>query len=219
MKKTVFISGKPSKLLENLARGYLRTGYNVAVTSPSTDEDSESEGLLRLNVNRRSQLSHRTALIDTLSRFEKIDEVIGIFAADVDKGFLHDFPTKDMEELIDESIKSVFFLLKETLTYFQKQQNGVLSLVLYSDDPSELPPLQAAAYGSFKSLASSLFSQYQHQPVSINGFVSHSSRPDEFAEFIRQTVEEKSDKSHGKWFKHSGRGGFLSNLSIPGKKK
>lgn len=219
MKKTVLITGKPSKLLEQLTRIYLDGNYNVAVTSGTGEGSDETLDLLRLTVNRRSPLSNRSCIIDTLSTFEKIDEAITVYTSEGENRPIHDLPTVDIEEPIDSSIKAVFFILKEILAYFWKQKRGILSLVTYTYGPEVLTPLDAAAYGSFHSLTDSLFTYYRNEPIAINGFESQSSRSDEFAAFIKQTVDEKASKSHGKRYKFSDRGGFLSNIQFPGLKK
>ena len=219
MKKTVLITGKPSKLLEHLTRLYLGAGWNAAVTSGTADEEAETPDLLRVSLNRRSPLSTRSCIIDTLSQFEKIDEAVAVFTSEGENRPLHELPAAEIEELVDSSIKAAFFMLKELLGYFWKQKRGVLSLVLYTYGPEVLTPLDAAAYGSFRALADSLFTYYRNEPVTMNGFESQSGRTDEFAEFIKQTIDEKAGKTHGKWYKHSDRGGFLSNISLSGKKK
>ena len=219
MKKTVLITGKASKLQEHLARLYLDAGHNVAVTSGTSAEESESSGLLRLSLNRRSALSNRTCIIDTLSQFEKIDEALVIFTSEGENRPLHELAAAEIEEPVDSSIKAAFFMLKEIIGYFWKQKRGLLSLVLYTYGPEVLTPLDAAAYGSFRALADSLFTYYRNEPVTINGFESESGRTDEFAAFIKQTIDEKAVKTHGRWYQHSERSGFLSKKKNKKKKK
>ncbi len=219
MKRTVFITGKPSNLLEQLANVYLNSNYNVAVTSGTTDENSEALDLLRLSINRRSPLSNRSCIINTLSTFEKIDEAIVVYSSEGENRPLHELPAVEIEEPIDNTIKAVFFMLKEIIAYFWKQKRGILSLVMYTYGPEVLTPLDAAAYGSFRSLSDSIFTYYRNEPLVINGFESQSSQTDEYAHFIKQTIDEKGNKTYGKWYKHSGRGGFLSNIQLPGFKK
>lgn len=222
MKKTVFLAGRPSQLLEKLAYLYGEQGWNVAVTSEDgteTERDDEPDDILRLSLNRRSPLSNRSCIIDTLSAFTAIDEAIIVHTSEGENRPIHEIPAAGVEAPIDNSIKGVFFLLKELLGHFLKRQQGRLTMAIHTYGPEVLTPIDAAAHGSFRAVTNALFTYYKNEPIYISGFESQSSGIDEYAAYIKETVEEKGPKASGKWYRHSERGGFLSNISLPGFKK
>jgi NAD(P)-dependent dehydrogenase (short-subunit alcohol dehydrogenase family) len=225
VKKTILILGKPSPLLEELTNIYLTRGCTVAVTAADSHSEAcipaedENPNLLRLGLNRRSPLSNRACLINTLTAFESIDEAILVHTATGDSRPVHELPAADVEALVDNSIKGVFYSLKEIISYFWKQKRGIISMVTHSYGSDLLTPIDAAAEGSFRAITESLFTYYKNEPVIIHGFESQSPLIAEYAAFISKAVDEKSGKIRGRWFRFAERGKFLSNISIPGIKK
>jgi hypothetical protein len=82
-----------------------------------------------------------------------------------------------------------------------------------------LTPLDAAAAGSFRSLSESVFTYYENEPITVNGFESQSSKYAEFARYVISTNRDRGSRTHGKWYRHSERGGILSGLPFPGSKR
>ncbi|MEW5817869.1 MAG: hypothetical protein AB1798_21055, partial [Spirochaetota bacterium] len=78
-----------------------------------------------------------------------------------------------------------------------------------------LSPLDAAIYGGFRELVQSLFTFYQDEPITIIGFEAKTSTPEDFADFIVKTIREKSGQTRSRWFRFTGRQGFLP-LILPG---
>ncbi len=221
MKKTVLIAGKPSPVLHNLTGRYLKENFQVSASSDAEafNPEDQNNSFLGFNLNRRSPLSNRSFVLKTLTQFEKIDEAVVIHSAEGENRPLHELPAASVEGPVDNSIKGVFFFLKEVIGYFAKEGKGTLALVSYTYGLDALTPIDAAAHGSFRGIADSLFTYYRNEPINIIGFESQTSDAEEFASFIYTTLREKGEKGHGRWFKYSDRGGFLSGLSLPGPKK
>lgn len=221
MKKSVLIAGKSSNLLEELANSYLNAGYNVAISSEEEEKRTpeESETLLRFQVNRRSPLSNRSFIMKAVSQFGKIDEAVVVFTTEGENRPLHELPAASIEVPVDNSIKGVFFILKELFSYFYKMEGGAIALASYTYGLEALTPVDAAVHGSFKGIADSLFTYYKNEMININGFESSSGEMKEFADFIRATMREKGSRTHGRWFRFADRGGLFSNLPKPGKKR
>lgn len=221
MKKSVLIAGKSSNLLEELANSYLTAGCNVAISSEEEEErePEASEALLRFRLNRRSPLSNRSFILKTASHFGGIDEAVVVFSSEGENRPLHELPAASIESPIDNSVKGVFFILKELFSYFYKNGSGTLALVSYTYGLDALTPVDAAVHGSFGGVAESLFTYYKNEPININGFESSSGEMRDFADFIRTTMQEKGAKSHGRWFRFADRGGLFGALPKPGRNR
>ena len=87
---------------------------------------------------------------------------------------------------------------------------------IHSKRSSILLPLEAAVYGALKELTESIFTQYKNEPISINAFESTSNHTENFADFLIKTVDERAEKTYGRWFRHSDKIGLFNNISIPG---
>ena len=245
MKKTVLLAGKSSELLEELAREYLKSGYYVAASldsdraslakytepgqpdegsesasdEPVSEEQSSINPVLVFELNRRSPLSARTFVLRTVTRFGGIDEAVLLNTAEGENRPLHELPAAAIEEPVDNAVKGSFFILRELLNHFWERKAGLLSLVSYSYGSEVLTPVDAAAAGSFRSLSESIFTYYENEPITVNGFESQSSKYTDFARFVISTNRDRGPKSHGKWFRHSERGGILSGRPFSGGKR
>lgn len=240
MKKTVLLAGKSSELLEELAREYLKAGYYVAAslgadraslekyTEPGqpgessetpSGEQSAVNPVIAFELNRRSPLSARTFVLRTVTRFGGIDEAVVLNTAEGENRPLHELPAAAIEEPVDKAVKGSFFILRELLNHFWERKAGLLSLVSCSYGSEVLTPLDAAAAGSFRGLSESVFTYYENEPITVNGFESQSSRYADFARFVISVNRDRGSKSHGKWFRYSERGGLLSGLPFPGGKR
>lgn len=191
----------------------------AAGSKPSEDGEKQINPVFVYDLNRRSPLSARTFILRTITRFGGIDEAIVLNTAEGENRPLHELPAAAIEGPVDNAVKGPFFILRELLNYFWEQRKGLLSLASWSYGPEVLTPMDAAAAGSFKALGDSLFTYYANEPITVNGFESQSSRYTEFARFLMQTNRERGPKSHGRWFRHSDRGGLLSGLPFSGPKK
>lgn len=191
----------------------------------SASSDTPSKGnravnpVLAFELNRRSPLSARSFVLRTVTRFGGIDEAVVLNTAEGENRPLHELPAAAIEEPVDNAVKGSFFILRELLSHFWERKAGLLSLVSTSYGSEILTPLDAAAAGSFRALGGSIFTYYENEPITVNGFESQSSKYDDFARFVISTNRDRGSKSHGKWFRHSERGGILAGISFsPGKR-
>jgi NAD(P)-dependent dehydrogenase (short-subunit alcohol dehydrogenase family) len=221
MQKRVLITGKTTKLGTMLVDSFLSLGYQVVATVRQEDEpagdSSPDTNLLTCSWNRRSPLAAKNVLISGINHFGGIDEAIIIFPMDGENRPLHELPSAAIEAAIDGQIKSQLFMIKEVLSYFQREGSGQISLIRYDAGSETLPPLDALASGSFRSLTRTLFSFYQNEVVQINGFESTSADRKGFVDFIIKTLEEKARGNHGKVYRYNDKG-VLGSIGLSRRK-
>jgi NAD(P)-dependent dehydrogenase (short-subunit alcohol dehydrogenase family) len=219
----ILLAGTNSGFLSELTEEALAAGSRVAVASeaaiPAGDEqppqDAAAKPQKKTNLyyiawNPRSPLSARTVVMDALNNLGSLDEVIIAFFADTGKNEFHDMPFADMEKIVDDSIKSYFFLVKEIFAALRGQKKGVLCFAHHDGGAEVLPPLQAAASAAFRSFASSLFAQYQNEPFTLYGYCSSSAETRAFARFLSESAGNRTQKTARRWVRFSGKTGFFS---------
>ena len=202
MRKTIFITGQNELLKKPLVNLFLNNGYK-AVTTILKGEESPQKDLYSIKWNMRSPLSAKNAVLEAVSQTESIDKIIILFPSTKINKPLHETSAAEIELSIDTHIKSILFIIKESLSSLQKQGAGALSLINYLPGAEIHPPLESLGQGSFSGLIKSLFAFYQNERVSINAFTSSSTEVKEYSEFIFKTISENQKITHGKLYKHS----------------
>jgi NADP-dependent 3-hydroxy acid dehydrogenase YdfG len=213
----ILLAGTDSALLSELTEETLSAGSRVAVTSEAVissqeagDKEQKKTNLYYIAWNPRSPLSARTVVTQALNDLENIDEVLVSFFADSGTKEFHDMSFADMEKIVDDSIKSYFFLVKEIFAALRRQKKGVLCFAHHDGGVEVLPPAQAAASAAFRAFASSLFAQYQNEPFTLYGYYSSSSETRAFARFLSRLAGTRKEKTARRWIKFSGKPGFFS---------
>ncbi|RKX78042.1 MAG: hypothetical protein DRP87_07390 [Spirochaetes bacterium] len=238
MKKTLFLTGNSLPLIKELSKEYLDNEYNIIIAplicikepgeeiekSALLDESEfyphdlpilegvENHPLLLIPIERVSPFSVRNTILEGLKRFENIDEVLILYSPTGDNRPLHQLPASTVEEIVDTGIKGNFYILKQVLDIFLRNNRGILTFVLYLRGIDTLPPIDASICGCFRKLVDSIFTFYRNESIMINGIESKSADPVESAKYICKTVSEKAQNTFGKWYRHSGRQSFLQAL-------
>ena len=153
--------------------------------------------------NRRSLLSARNLVLQGLNTFGKIDKAILIHECRQDERSIHELSPTAIDRSIDESLKGIFFLLRELMSYFVRQGTGAVAMVHYSPGDYTKLPLDAAFSAAFHAATDSLCTLYQNEAITINGFECFRERPDDFGKFIRQSLAGRAASTKGKWYRYS----------------
>ncbi|MDR1316614.1 MAG: SDR family NAD(P)-dependent oxidoreductase [Spirochaetales bacterium] len=213
----ILLAGTGGAFLSELTEEVLAAGSRVAVTADtalsareSVDKDRKKTNLYYIAWNPRSPLSARTLVTEAWNDLEAVDEVIVSFFADTGKKEFHDMAFADMEKVVDDSIKSYFFLVKEIFIALRGQKKGVLSFAYHDGGVEVLPPLQAAAAAAFRAFASSLFAQYQNEPFTLYGYYSSLAETRAFARFLSRLADTRTEKTARRWVRFSGKSGLFS---------
>jgi NAD(P)-dependent dehydrogenase (short-subunit alcohol dehydrogenase family) len=217
MKRVVLITDASTALGDQLVRRYLSEGYGVAATISGnaridTPVVSEEEHLLVIEWNRKSPISAKNVLLTALNRFDRIDESLLLMAPELDQKLLQESAPEMIDRAVDTWIKGSLFLIKAVLELYGQKQVGFLGLINHIPRvPAAVPPpLESALRGSFRAAAEALFAGTGQQNVSVNGFESHSTKIEELADFIFDTMSGKSSRGAGRWHRFPTRTGILS---------
>ncbi len=223
MAETLLLIGHYSPLGKKLARLLLAEGKTVVSTVSEYEEaalqpgEEADERLSLVRWNRYSPVSAHNVLLEVTEKHGRLDRALFVFDTTKDNRALHEVGLAEIEKYIDERFKGLTFLLKELIHYYQRSSGGEISLILHSEGAKVLPPLDGMGTGAFRALGNSLFTFYQNEEITINGFESSTSESGEFADFILKTLKEKAGKTHGKWFRYHDRG-VWNALGLQGKR-
>ena len=197
-------------------RRYLSEGYGVAATCSGqarldTPLVSEEEDLLVIEWNRKSPISAKNVLLAALNRFDRIDETLLLLAPELEQKLLQETATETIDREVDAWIKGPLFLMKAVLVLYGQKQEGFLALINHVPQVATAvpPPLESALRGSFRATAEAIFAGIGQQNVFINGFESHSTKIEELADFIFDTMKTRTARTTGKWHRFPPRSGIL----------
>jgi NAD(P)-dependent dehydrogenase (short-subunit alcohol dehydrogenase family) len=221
MKRVALITDAFTPLGDQLVRRYLSEGYSVAATCSGnarieTPLVSEEEDLLMVDWKRESPISAKNVVLTTLNRFDKIDETLLLLAPELERNLLQETATEMIDRAVDAWIKGSLFLMKAVLLLYGQKQTGFLAMVNHLPQVAAAvpPPLESALRGSFRATAEAVFAGTGHQNVFVNGFESHSTKIEELADFIFDTMNSKAARTPGKWYRFPPRSGILSAFKM-----
>jgi NADP-dependent 3-hydroxy acid dehydrogenase YdfG len=220
MKRVALITDVTTPLGDQLVRRYLSEGHSVAAVCSGearieTPLVSEEEDLLIIEWNRKSPISSKNVLLTAVNRFDRIDETLLLLTPELDQKLLQETPTETIDRVVDMWIKGSLFLIKAVLEWYGQKQEGFLALInhMHQVAASVPPPLESALRGSFRAAAEAMFAGIGQKNVVVSGFESHSTKIEELADFIFDTINGKGSKTTGKWHRFPPRPGILSALS------
>ncbi|MFO7849925.1 MAG: hypothetical protein R6V67_08195 [Spirochaetia bacterium] len=217
MAEAVLLIGHHTPLGKELTELLLGEGSSV-VRTVMPGEEGEDDRLTSIVWNRSSPISTHNVILNTYANHEKIDRVLFIFDTTKDNRALHELSLAEIDKYIDRRFKGLTFLLKELIHHYQRNKGlGEISLILHTEGTKVLPPLDGMGSGAFRSLGNSLFTFYQNEGITINGFESSSADSGEYADFILKTLREKAGRSHGKWFRFQDKN-VWNTLGLQGKR-
>jgi NAD(P)-dependent dehydrogenase (short-subunit alcohol dehydrogenase family) len=217
--RIALITDVDTPLGDQLARRYLSEGCGVAATrSPGKPVDapmvSEQEDLLLIDWNRSSPISTKNLLLTALNRFDRIDETVLLSVPQLEPKLLQETTAETIDRAVDAWMKGPLFLMKAVLELYGQRKGGRLALVNHvaQEEPAVLPPLESALRGGFTAAAASIFASIGQQGILVHGFESRSRKIEELADFICDTMKNKTARSSGKWHRFPVRSGILSSL-------
>jgi len=217
MGKAVLLTEGDSPLGAALLRLFVSKGFSVVTTTAgeSSAPAGGGPGVRTVAWNRRSPISARNLIVTALNALETIDEAYVLEPPCAPGRPLVATSSADIERALDDA-KGPVFLVRELLSYFAGRSAGMLALASGSSDDAALP---SALRECFRGLATSVLSTPMAAGIVINGFQAAGSAPEEFAQFIDKTLEEKARKISGHWFVLPEKGAFLQGVFTPQLKK
>ncbi|MCK5197749.1 MAG: SDR family NAD(P)-dependent oxidoreductase [Spirochaetales bacterium] len=208
MKRKILITGFDSGLKAKLVKLFLDGGYKVAATvnTQSIKTNSNNSNFIEIPWNNRSPLSAKDIILECQNKMEGFDDALTIFSSQKNNKPIHEISSAEIESSIDSSLKGNLFILKEIILYFQRIGKGNISLIHDLEQSEILAPLYAVEAGGLSSLARSLFASYQNEQLTINSYRSNSGELTDYAEYIFNSINERTKPVHGKIFKFQAKG-------------
>jgi hypothetical protein len=210
--ETYTVALLPNRLSGDSAKIGLQTRQENSSVESSADQEQEGKGRIPLEWNPGSPISARTLIIAAENRLEYINEAILVCDPPSVRCAAADLGMANVEVLVNDHIKSWFFLVKELTTYFRARGEGYLALVFpettaSKDDTADL--LGPAALAAFRSFTRGLLVSALSEPYFTLAF-SGADTGDEagFAAFIFKQLDEENRRSNGKLYKY-GKLGFF----------
>lgn len=153
--------------------------------------------------NPASPISARTLVLSAEHHLERIDEAILVCNPPSLRRPAAELLPLDIEILVNDHIKSWFFLVRELAGIFRSRRSGTLALVVPDlgsgrDDQADLLGLPAAA--AFRVFAQGLLASAPAEPYLTLGFSSREAGEDEnFAAYIFKLIDQAARRNSGKW--------------------
>jgi hypothetical protein len=209
--ETYTVALLPNRLSGDSVKIGLQTRQENVPLESSAGQEQE-KGRIPLEWNPGSPISARTLIIAAENRLEFINEAILVCDPPSIRCAAADLSMANVEVLVNDHIKSWFFLVKELAMHFKARGEGYLALVFpeatsSKDDTADL--LGPAALAAFRSFTRSLLVAALNEPYFTLGF-SGVETGDEagFATFIFKQLDEENRRSNGKFYKY-GKLGFF----------
>jgi hypothetical protein len=221
MIKGVFIAGNESSVLSAIETEAAKRAESYAIAPISnrfsgTESRPAASTPLRfvLDWNPGSPISARALVIAAENRLGRIGEAILVCNPPQIRKDVTNFSFADVEMLVNDHVKSWFFLVKELAAAFRAKGEGTLSLV-YPDvnetaGEEETPDiLEHSVLAVFRSLTRDLLASAFNEPFLTLGFTGSETGDDSgFASFIFKQLEDKNRRGNGKLHKY-GKTGFF----------
>ena len=221
MKKGIFIVGNDSALCRAVDAEAAKRADNYAISlipnrfaAAQKQPVQTSEKRIFLEWNPSSPISARTLVIAAENRLETIDHALLVCApppilsaaGSGIKNNVADTPLADIEIMINDHVKSWFFLVKEVAIAFANRKHGNLVLIFPDNTGSGKDEITdvliPSALASFRALTNSLLSAAYNEPYTTMGFsCSDTGSEPAFASFIFKTIDEGNKRSSGKLHK------------------
>jgi NADP-dependent 3-hydroxy acid dehydrogenase YdfG len=220
MKQVALVTDASTPLGDQLVRRYLSEGFGVIATSSGaatvdTPLVSEEEDLLLVEWNRKSPISAKNVLLTGRNRFDRIDQTLLLLAPELEQKLLQETAAETIDRAVDDWIKGSLYMIRVILRLYAEKQEGLLALINHMPQAARAvpPPLESALRGGFRATAEAIFAGVGQQNVFITGFESTSTKIEELADFIFDTMNGKGIRIAGKWHRFPPRSGILSALS------
>jgi hypothetical protein len=184
------------------------SGQLTGAPANRSGQDPLEKARLPLDWNPGSPISVRALALAAQNRLLRIDEAVLVCAPPPLRCAAADLPLADIDILVNDHIKSWFYLVRELAAYFRRRQGGTLALVYQEagagggrDETADLPGPSALA--SFKAFTHSLLTASFSEPYHVMGFSAPCAGDEAgFAAFIMKHLDEGNERSSGRLFKY-----------------
>jgi hypothetical protein len=200
------IATEAGKRVEQYAAAFIPNKLAAPIRERTVTLPSQSS-LNSLAWNPGSPISARTLVLAAENRLEHIDQAILVCTPPSLRRQAEELAPADIDAVVNDHIKSWFFLAKELSSVFKARNAGALALVL-SDvgtgtEKGEIPDLMGPSVAaSFRSFASGLLASSVGKPYMTLAFSCETGEDAAFAAFIFKILDEGGRRGSGKWHRY-----------------
>jgi NAD(P)-dependent dehydrogenase (short-subunit alcohol dehydrogenase family) len=212
MNQACLVTGKSSQLLAEVVHETVARGRKSLIArSGALDLSAAAETAVTVTWNRRSALSARSVVLHAQNLYGRLDEAVIVFSPVRESVPFHESSIVSIENRTDAEVKGYLFMIREIVSYFQKQRSGRLVLAVQEAASEVRSPLEAMSLGSFISAAEALQQFYRNEPLEIRLCHSHSDDDQGYASFILDALDAPAPKRpRTEWLRYAARGGMFS---------
>ncbi|MDR2662304.1 MAG: hypothetical protein LBC31_04830 [Treponema sp.] len=218
MTRGIFVAGNESALFSAAGVEAVKRVERFAAASISRDgteaaesgDSREDPRRMTLDWNPGSPISARTLVLQAANKLEHIDDAVLVCVPPAYRRSVEGLFPADIDRLIDDNLKSWYFLVRELLGAFRARQAGTLALALLeTGQKSDAPDLTGPAVGAaFRAFARNVLLSAAGAPYTVLGFsCSEAGEENPFAAYIFKILDEEK-KNSGKWYKYGKLGLF-----------
>jgi hypothetical protein len=202
------LAAEAGKRVEHFALAPIRAAETATLTSrPQTRQtDASLQAALTLDWNPASPISARALSLGLQNRLGRLDEAILVSVPPALPSAPESMEPSLIETIVQEHIKSWFYLVRELRPIFQAKGAGTLIFCLVEKPGARSAGVEPELLGSvvtasFKALASGLLGRALSQPYQTLGFSFEPGQESAAAAFVFKTVEEANRKNNGRWLR------------------
>jgi hypothetical protein len=206
------VAAEAGKRVEQYAAAFIPNRLlNPVRERPLTAEGGKAR--ISLDWNPGSPISARTLVLAAENRLDHINEAILICTPPSVRRPVEHLAPADIDVVVNDHIKSWFFLTREIIAAFEARSAGTLALVLSDVDiggeKKDAPDLMGPSVSaSFRAFVQGLLAAAPNKPYQVMAFSSETGEDAEFAAYIFKIIEENNKRNLGRWHKYGRLGLF-----------
>ncbi|MDR1142708.1 MAG: hypothetical protein LBK77_00635 [Spirochaetaceae bacterium] len=212
MTRGIFVAGNESALFSAVGVEAVKRVERFAAavisrdgTEAETGNPREDTRRMALDWNSGSPISARALVLEAAGKLEHIDDAVLVCVPPAYRRSAEGLFPADIDRLIDDNLKSWYFLVRELLGVFRARKAGTLALALLetggqkNGSPDLIGPAVASA---FRAFAHNVLLSAAGAPYAAMGFsCSEPGGENAFAAYIFKILDE-GKKNSGKWHKY-----------------
>ena len=202
------VAAEAMKRVEQYAAARISNQLSNSASDFSGGRPGGGGGEILLSWNPGSSISARTLALAAENRLGQVDDAILVCSPPAVYRMPENLMPGEIESLVNNHIKSWFFLVRELALVFKSRKAGTLALVApetvsAGGRENQMDLMGPSAVASFRSLTQGLLASSFEEPFPVLGF-SASDSGDEpgFAAYIFRIIDEGNKRNIGKWHKY-----------------
>jgi hypothetical protein len=209
------VAAEAEKRVEQYAAAFIFNRLSDPVRERPQPEDG-GKARISLDWNPGSPISARTLVLAAENRLDRIDEAILICTPPSVRCPVEQLVPADIDTVVNDYIKSWFFLVKELAAVFKSRNAGTLALVLsdtgFGNEKRDAPDLVGPSVSAaFRAFVQGLLAAAPNMPYQTLAFSCETGEDAEFAAYVFKTIEEnnlRTTRNAGRWHKYGRLGLF-----------